>query len=205
MAIDVNSVRLDQLIKDLNSTITDLQTNPINTAKIPSNFSLMTDGITSQLGLDTLFNGKLDDIIDKLFDNIVSGNFESVLTSTDFLDTLLKKIGISDPDVKPGANAPFQGKLSQKIIGSINTTLSKPKFVQAKTGLKKVIILLKDLNDERKKIRDPITNKKFEDAIYAIKKTLIIVNKIYKQRKKFTDKVKAGLSVIVNEDQGVVT
>lgn len=200
--IDVNNVKLDDLVNDINSTITDLQMNPINTAKVPSNFSLVTDNITSQLGLDTLFNGKIDEIINKLFDNISSGNFESVLTSTDFLDTLLKKVGISDPDTKTGTNAPFQGILSQKIIGSINTTLSKPRFIKAKTGMKKVIILLKDLNNERKIIKDPVVNQKFKDAIYAIKKTLIIVNKIYKQRKILTDKVKAGLNVIVNEDQG---
>ena len=184
---------IEKLVKDINDSMTEMSKEKPAITRIPSNFEIIFSGVSNEIGIQTLFSDKVDAAIGKLFDAIVSGNFDTALNGANKFEDILNRSNISGDQA-------FEGELSKRIMNVISNSVSSSKFNKTKSNIKKALLVLKDLNKDAKTEKDPEKRKKLMDASFAIKRVLTIVMKIYKMRKKITVRVKNGINTIVNED-----
>ena len=181
---------IEELVHSIDQSMKEISNEKLPT-KIPNNLQIILSGVSDEIGVQTLFSDKIDSVIGKLFDCIISGNYSAVENGTNILDSILTKIGLNQYS--------FEGELSKRIMQTMADSISSAKFNKTRSNLKKGMIILKDLQRESKNEDNPIKKKKLEDATYAIKKVFKITAKIYSQRKHINNRVKRGLNTIVNE------
>lgn len=150
-------------------------------------------GIASDTAINFLCSTKLDGVIDKLFDAMMSGDYESVINGSDGLEQLLKKAGIGEGS--------FKGPVSVNMQAAIQKSVDSKSFNKTKSNIKKGYLVLWNMWKQGWKIKDKATRKKYNDAVYAYKKLLKAVAKIYSTRKYINDRVKSGVNSAINESE----
>lgn len=192
---------LDFLIDDINDNIEAMlsQSNDdTGNEDLPSDMEILVSGIVDIKALNHLFSGNIDKILQKLFDLVLTGDFETVLKNIEPLADSFMTAGIT------GGKQPFSGKISTSLLNSIQSSMESRKFNTMKSKLRKVLLVSKNLKRNAKNIKDPIEKKKYLDAAYAIHKTVVMASKIYKTRRLVNNRVKRGLNTLVNESHEVV-
>lgn len=190
---------LNELITSLNSSIEDIRQHPTKVDRIPSNFEIMVRGISSSSALDMLFSPKIDDLLNNLFKQIETGNFDKILSNQDSIEQLMTSLF---------GEGSFKGPVSQSVLNSISATVQSRRYQEMKSNLgksmvalKKVNLVLKNLQKNKKQFKDkPEEYKKYKDAVYAIKQVLKFAARIYRNRKIINKKVFDGLNNIVHEN-----
>ena len=190
---------LNELITSLNSSIEDIRQHPTKVDRIPSNFEIMVRGISSSSALDMLFSPKIDDLLNNLFKQIETGNFDKILSNQDSIEKLMNSLF---------GEGSFKGPVSQSVLNSISATVQSRRYQEMKSNLgksmvalKKVNLVLKNLQKNKKQFKDkPEEYKKYKDAVYAIKQVLKFAARIYRNRKIINKKVFDGLNNIVHEN-----
>ena len=190
---------LNELITSLNSSIEDIRQHPTKVDRIPSNFEIMVRGISSPSALDMLFSPKIDDLLNNLFKQIETGNFDKVLSNQDSIEQLMNSLF---------GEGSFKGPVSQSVLNSISATVQSRRYQEMRSNLgksivalKKVNLVLKNLQKNKKQFKDkPEEYKKYKDAVYAIKQVLKFAARIYRNRKIINKKVFDGLNNIVHEN-----
>lgn len=190
---------LNELITSLNSSIEDIRQHPTKVDRIPSNFEIMVRGISSPSALDMLFSPKIDDLLNNLFKQIETGNFDKILSNQDSIEQLMTSLF---------GEGSFKGPVSQSVLNSISATVQSRRYQEMKSNLgksmvalKKVNLVLKNLQKNKKQFKDkPEEYKKYKDAVYAIKQVLKFAARIYRNRKIINKKVFDGLNNIVHEN-----
>ena len=190
---------LNELITSLNSSIEDIRQHPTKVDRIPSNFEIMVRGISSPSALDMLFSPKIDDLLNNLFKQIETGNFDKILSNQDSIEQLMNSLF---------GEGSFKGPVSQSVLNSISATVQSRRYQEMKSNLgksivalKKVNLVLKNLQKNKKQFKDkPEEYKKYKDAVYAIKQVLKFAARIYRNRKIINKKVFDGLNNIVHEN-----
>lgn len=190
---------LNELITSLNSSIEDIRQHPTKVDRIPSNFEIMVRGISSSSALDMLFSPKIDDLLNNLFKQIETGNFDKILSNQDSIEQLMNSLF---------GEGSFKGPVSQSVLNSISATVQSRRYQEMRSNLgksivalKKVNLVLKNLQKNKKQFKDkPEEYKKYKDAVYAIKQVLKFAARIYRNRKIINKKVFDGLNNIVHEN-----
>ena len=190
---------LNELITSLNSSIEDIRQHPTKVDRIPSNFEIMVRGISSSSALDMLFSPKIDDLLNNLFKQIETGNFDKILSNQDSIEKLMNSLF---------GEGSFKGPVSQSVLNSISATVQSRRYQEMKSNLgksmvalKKSNLVLKNLQKNKKQFKDkPEEYKKYKDAVYAIKQVLKFAARIYRNRKIINKKVFDGLNNIVHEN-----
>ena len=190
---------LNELITSLNSSIEDIRQHPTKVDRIPSNFEIMVRGISSPSALDMLFSPKIDDLLNSLFKQIETGNFDKILSNQDSIEQLMNSLF---------GEGSFKGPVSQSVLNSISATVQSRRYQEMKSNLgksmvalKKSNLVLKNLQKNKKQFKDkPEEYKKYKDAVYAIKQVLKFAARIYRNRKIINKKVFDGLNNIVHEN-----
>ena len=190
---------LNELITSLNSSIEDIRQHPTKVERIPSNFEIMVRGISSRSALDMLFSPKIDDLLNNLFKQIETGNFDKILSNQDSIEQLMNSLF---------GEGSFKGPVSQSVLNSISATVQSRRYQEMKSNLgksmvalKKSNLVLKNLQKNKKQFKDkPEEYKKYKDAVYAIKQVLKFAARIYRNRKIINKKVFDGLNNIVHEN-----
>lgn len=190
---------LNELITSLNSSIEDIRQHPTKVDRIPSNFEIMVRGISSPSALDMLFSPKIDDLLNNLFKQIETGNFDKILSNQDSIEQLMNSLF---------GEGSFKGPVSQSVLNSISATVQSRRYQEMKSNLgksmvvlKKSNLVLKNLQKNKKQFKDkPEEYKKYKDAVYAIKQVLKFAARIYRNRKIINKKVFDGLNNIVHEN-----
>ena len=190
---------LNELITSLNSSIEDIRQHPTKVDRIPSNFEIMVRGISSSSALDMLFSPKIDDLLNSLFKQIETGNFDKILSNQDSIEQLMNSLF---------GEGSFKGPVSQSVLNSISATVQSRRYQEMKSNLgksmvtlKKSNLVLKNLQKNKKQFKDkPEEYKKYKDAVYAIKQVLKFAARIYRNRKIINKKVFDGLNNIVHEN-----
>lgn len=190
---------LNELITSLNSSIEDIRQHPTKVDRIPSNFEIMVRGISSPSALDMLFSPKIDDLLNNLFKQIETGNFDKILSNQDSIEQLMNSLF---------GEGSFKGPVSQSVLNSISATVQSRRYQEMKSNLgksmvalKKVNLVLKNLQKNKKQFKDkPEEYKKYKEAVYAIKQVLKFAARIYRNRKIINKKVFDGLNNIVHEN-----
>ena len=189
----------NELITSLNSSIEDIRQHPTKVDRIPSNFEIMVRGISSSSALDMLFSPKIDDLLNNLFKQIETGNFDKILSNQDSIEKLMNSLF---------GEGSFKGPVSQSVLNSISATVQSRRYQEMKSNLgksmvalKKSNLVLKNLQKNKKQFKDkPEEYKKYKDAVYAIKQVLKFAARIYRNRKIINKKVFDGLNNIVHEN-----
>ena len=75
----------------------------------------------------------------------------------------------------------------------------KSKFGKAMTAMKKLNMILKNLNKEKRNIKNAEELKKYKEAVYAIKQVLKVAAKVYSSRKYVNQRVISGLNTFVHD------
>ena len=138
-------------------------------------------------------------IINGLFSQIESGNFDKILSSADSVEKIANSIF---------GEGSFKGPVSQTVLDSLQSTVQSYKYQTMKshlgktmTTIKKYNLLMKNLQRSGKKFdKNSQEYKQYKDAIYAIKRVLKFAARIYKNRKIINNKVWKGLNNIVYEE-----
>ena len=190
---------LNELITSLNSSIEDIRQHPTKVDRIPSNFEIMVRGISSPSALDMLFSPKIDDLLNNLFKQIETGNFDKILSNQDSIEKLMNSLF---------GEGSFKGPVSQSVLNSISATVQSRRYQEMRSNLgksivalKKVNLVLKNLQKNKKQFKDrPEEYKKYKEAVYAIKQVLKFAARIYRNRKIINKKVFDGLNNIVHEN-----
>ena len=186
-------------LTSLNSSIEDIRQHPTKVDRIPSNFEIMVRGISSPSALDMLFSPKIDDLLNNLFKQIETGNFDKILSNQDSIEKLLNSLF---------GEGSFKGPVSQSVLNSISATVQSRRYQEMRSNLgksivalKKVNLVLKNLQKNKKQFKDkPEEYKKYKEAVYAIKQVLKFAARIYRNRKIINKKVFDGLNNIVHEN-----
>lgn len=190
---------LNQLIDSLNNSMEEIRKHPTTTDKLPSNFEIMVRGVSDSKAIDMLFSPKMDNIINGLFAQIQSGNFDKILSSADTLEKIANSIF---------GEGSFKGPVSQTVLDTLQSTIQSYKYQTMKshlgktmTSIKKYNYLMKNLQRSGKKFdKNSQEYRQYKEAIYAIKKVLKFVSRVYKNRKIINNKVWKGLNNIVYEE-----
>lgn len=188
-----------ELLNSINSSIDDIKAHPTKSPET-SMIEIAVRGLTSSSAIDLLFSPKLDDICNKLLNDIESGNFEKVLANYDGAEKLVNSMF---------GNGSFQGPVSRQIINSVSNSVNSYKYQTMKTRVSKIAtmlrkkrLVLKNLKKDEKVFKgDPETLKKYRDAVYAIKQVLKIIEKIYQNRKIVNKKLFDGVNAIIHESE----
>lgn len=118
---------LENYIDSLNDSISEIEKNNISSvrqADLPSNLKILLGGISDSGAINFLFSDKVDQLIEKLFDMVMSGNFEQILNSQDDIGKIFEKVGIG--------TGYFEGEISKTVIQTIQKTTSSMKFKKIK-------------------------------------------------------------------------
>ena len=128
---------LNELITSLNSSIEDIRQHPTKVDRIPSNFEIMVRGISSSSALDMLFSPKIDDLLNNLFKQIETGNFDKILSNQDSIEQLMTSLF---------GEGSFKGPVSQSVLNSISATVQSRRYQEMKSNLGKSMVALKKAN-----------------------------------------------------------
>lgn len=156
---------------------------------------IIISGIKDDDALKFLFSPTTEHVIEKLIDNILSGDFENLVTNIDIGKKMFDTAGVGD--------GLFKGVIGQSIIENIQQTMNAEKFRKMKNKFLKIRMVLKNLEKQKKLIQDPVAKEKYEDAVYAIKQALKMIIKIYRNRKLINSRVINGLKNIVVESEEI--
>lgn len=150
-------------------------------------------------GMESLFSPAIDKLLSKMFELIVNGDYESILT----YEGQIKRI--SNAIFGEGS---FQGPVSTRVLSNLQNTMGSYKYNTMKsclgktmTNLKKVRLIMKNLKKGEKGINDKEELQKYRDAIYAIKQVLKMAEKVYRNRKLVNQKVYRGIKNIIHEEE----
>jgi len=196
--MDNKDQSIKELIDSLNNSIQDIRDHPTKIDKIPSNFEIIVRGITDSKALDILFSPKVDQLMNSFFKMIESGDFEKILSNTEYISKILDSI------FGPGS---FQGPVSQHVLNNIQSSVQSYKYQTMKSNINKTLVVLKKKNLIIKNLERGKNNfkhnsaeyKKYKDAVYAIKQVIKFAEKIYRSRKIINKKVFNGLNNIIHE------
>ena len=156
---------------------------------------IIISGIKDNDALKFLFSPTTEHVIEKLIDNILSGDFENLVANIDIGKKMFDTAGVGD--------GLFKGIIGQSIVENIQQTMNAEKFMKLKSKFLKIRMLLKNLEKQKKLIQDPVTKEKYEDAVYAIKQAVKMIIKIYRNRKLINARVINGLKNIVVESEEI--
>lgn len=192
-----SEMTINELLDSINNSINDIRSHPTN-GELPSNFQIMMSGIDGNKGLDFLYSSGADKLIDKLFELINTGDFEKILENEDKIKMITDNIF---------GKGSFQGPVSTRVLNSIQHSMSSYKYQTMKsflgktvTQLKKIRLVMKNLEREKKNIKDKEELQKYSEAIYAIKQVLKIAEKVYRYRRLVNKKVFNGINNIIHEE-----
>lgn len=193
-----NEKTIKELIDSLNESIKDIREHPTEIKELPSNFEILVRGVSDSKALDFLFSTKLDKIIEGLFTQINSGNFEKIIENKDSLESLLNTMF---------GEGSFKGPVSTTVLNSIQASVQSQRYQTMKSCLGKSMVTLKKINLVMKNLRkskslfkdDKEKLKKYKEAVYAIKQVLKFAARVYRNRKIINRKVFNGLNNIVHE------
>lgn len=182
-------------LDEINDTVDEIRNKKIEVsdADLPTNLSIMLSGISNSNAINFLFSNNVDRLIQKLFDLVASGDINKILDNEETMKRMFSMLGFGE-----GA---FEGKISRAVISTIKHSTDSMNFNRTKSSLRKVMIVMNNLNRMKKTIEDPVERKKYEDAVYAVKRVIRFVGKIYRNRKIINNRVAAGLRNIVNENE----
>lgn len=194
-----NEQTIEELVKSINDSITDMREHPVEVTKLPSNFEILVKGVTNSKAIDFLFSTKLDSVMEKMFNAIQSGDFSSIIENKESIEGLVENIF---------GKGSFQGPVSQTVLNSVQASMMSYKYQTMKshlgktmTTLKKMKFIMKNLEKQKSQFKgNPEEYKKYKDAVYAIKQTLKFAAKIYRNRRIINDKVYRGLNNVVHEE-----
>ena len=197
-----NNETIEELVKSLNSSIIDMREHPVESTKLPSNFEIMVKGVTNSKAIDFLFSSKLDDIMNKMFKAIESGDYTTIIENKESIESLMDSVF---------GEGSFKGPISQTVLNSIQASMMSYKYQTMKshlgstmTTLKKIKVIMKNLDKQKATFKtDKEQYKKYKDAVYAIKQTLKFAAKVYRNRKIINNKVYRGLNNIVHEEEEI--
>lgn len=193
-----NEKTIQELLNSLNNSMEDIREHPTKIDRIPSNFEIMVRGISDSKAIDILFSPKIDELLNSLFKEIESGNFEKILSKKDSVQSIFDSIF---------GNGAFRGPISNSVLNNIQGTVQSQKYQALKSHISKAITILKKKNlilknlDKGKKNykRNSDEYKKYNDAIYAIKNVIKFAERIYRNRRIINKKVYNGLNNLVHE------
>lgn len=185
---------IEKIIKEINDSAEEIRKRKPDVKKmdLPSNLSLMLTGVGSSKALDYLFSSRLDTLIEKLMELIMSGelmaNIEKFLSNEEEIKKLFDTMGFGEGS--------FEGPVSQTIMNTVRSSMESDKYKKAKSELEKVKLVYKNLKMKWFSFwNKPQERKKFEQAMYAIEQILKIVAQVYKNRAR----ILKGLGNIVVE------
>jgi hypothetical protein len=189
-----NIKELEKLIKEINDSADEIRKRKTDIKKMemPSNLSLMLTGLGSPKALDKLFSSRLDTLLEKLMDLIMTGelmtNIEKFFSNEKDIKEFFETMGFGEGS--------FEGPVSKTILQSVQDSIESEKYKKAKSDTDKIRAVYKDLKIKWFSFwNKPKERKKFEEAMYAIEKILKIVAQVYKNRVKLLK----GLGNIVTE------
>jgi len=189
---------IKELVDSINTSINDIREHPVEADKVPSDLEIMVRGISDSHALDLLFSSGMDKVLERLFNDISSGNFEEFDKHREAIEEITEKV------FGPGS---FKGPVSQTVLNSIQSTMTSYRYNNMRqllgkniTQMRKLRMLIKNLNKAKDTLKDEEDIKKYKQAVYAIKKCLLFAAKIYRNRKIINRKVFDGLKNIVHED-----
>ena len=141
----------------------------------------------------------MDNILNTLFKNIETGNFEKIISNKDKIEELL------DNCFGKGS---FRGPVSQAVLTNIQASVQSKRYAEMKSNLgkaalviRKLSFIMKNLKKGKKQFkRGSEEYNKYKDAVYAIKQVLKFANRVYYNRRLINRKVWNGLNNIVHED-----
>jgi hypothetical protein len=196
---------LTEILDSINTSINDIEEHPVKVdpKNNPSNFEILLSGMSNSAGIEKLFSPEVDNLINKMFSALESGNLDDMLKDEDTLKSLLSSIGLGEGS--------FEGPVSKNIISSIQTSVNSQRYQTMKSHLGKTMTMIKKMHfiiknleyQERYFKNNKDMLKKYKDAVYAIKRVLKIVAKIYYNRKIVNKRVYNGINNIVHEDSTV--
>lgn len=197
--MDENDKTLSELLDSLNNSMEEIRKHPTTTDKLPSNFEIMVRGVSDSKAIDALFSPKMDNVINSLFSQIESGNFDKIISNEKAIESLANSIF---------GEGSFQGPVSQTVLDSLQATLQSYKYQTMKSHLGKTMATIKKLNLLMKNLKNAGRRfdkksddyKKYKEAVYAIKKVLKFAARVYRNRKIINNKVWKGLNNIVYEE-----
>ena len=191
---------ISELIDSINNSLDELSEEPEKDGKakdLPTDFEILMSGINGESGLSNLFSPQVDKMIGKLFDMVIYGDFDSILANEGTIKA------ITDTIFGPGS---FEGPIPTRILNSVQNTMMsykystmKSKFGKAMTAMKKLNMILKNLNKEKRNIKNAEELKKYKEAVYAIKQVLKVAAKVYSSRKYVNQRVISGLNTFVHD------
>lgn len=192
------NLTIKELIDSINNSINDIRDHPVDAKDVPSNFEIMVRGISDSHAMDFLFSSGLDKIIEKLFTDISSGNFEEFEKHRETIEDVTEKI------FGPGS---FKGPVSQTVLNSVQSTMMSYKYNNMKSLLgknvaqmKKIRMIIRNLDKAKETLHTKDQIQKYKNAVYAIKKCLIFAAKVYRNRKIINRKVYNGIKNVIHED-----
>jgi reverse gyrase len=190
-----NLLDFQKAIDEINHTVDEIRNKQIEVSdnELPTNLSIMLSGISNSNAVNFLFSNNVDKLIQRLFDLVISGDIDKILDNEESMKRIFSVLGFGE-----GA---FEGKISRTVISTIKHSTHSASYNRTKNSLKKVMIVIDNLNRMKNTLIDPAERKKYEDAVYAVKKVIRFVGKIYKNRKIINNRVAAGLRNIVNEHE----
>lgn len=155
--MNLNEEFLFEETKDINDMIMEFSAELDELAKnapTPKEYkSAMTpiviSGIKDNDSLNFLFSPTTEAAIEKILDNILSGDFESLINNIDIGKKMFEDSGIGE--------GLFKGVIGSAVIKNIEDTMRQEKFMKLKSKFLKIRMLLKNLEKQKKLIQDPVT------------------------------------------------
>jgi hypothetical protein len=190
-SVDIKN--LENLVDEINSSIDEVREKKIEVkdSDLPSNLSILLSGVSDSKAVNFLFSSNLDKILEKFFAMVSSGDIERLLQNEDQIKEIFRSIGLGEGS--------FKGPISKAIIKNIQTTTESMKFNKLKDNVKKVFMLIKNLESSAKDFKDKEIKKKYEETVHALKRVLRFAYVVYKNRSIINKKVISGLKNIVDE------
>lgn len=189
---------LDELSLNVTSALSDLNSLSNSSSiyaksDVGQHVNLNIDGLGSIQSLNFLFSPTMDKAIDLLLDVTINGKFDIALEKLNQFVKMFDSMGIGQ--------GLFNGQIGSHVIQTIRASVNSIKFQKTSSKIKKALLVLKNLQKQVKKFKDPEMKQKYEDAVYAIKSIVSVIAQLYKYRKKINDKVLKGLGTIVFESE----
>jgi 8-oxo-dGTP pyrophosphatase MutT (NUDIX family) len=182
---------IEKLVKSINKSIDDMSKEAKKEKKeikLPSNSQIMLSAGSDDIGIETVFSGKLDSVVSSLFDKILMGDFD-LGSVPEKVEELLSKV----------EKTAFKGELSQRLVNNITNSINSDKFKTTQSKIKKCLLIIRNLQKEYRSEKDKEKRKKLKQATNAILEVLKLTGRIYKVRKK----LQVGLNVAINEAEAL--
>jgi hypothetical protein len=186
---------LDRIIADINKSVSEIRKRKprkIKDSELPSNLKIMLSGVSNSKALDFLFSNRLDVILEKLMDMIMTGelltNVEKFFSNEKDIKDLFSSLGFGEGS--------FEGPVSTTILNSVRDSMEDNKYLKMKSETDKIKYIYRNMKMKWWNFwNKPELRKKYEQAMYAIEEILKIVSNVYKNR----ERIIKGLGNIVVE------